>query len=382
MPPPPPDADSSSGFQYEPLRASVIDVFEQLGAFDEDSGLVEWMFPEIHEEKQLRARTRVKLTEVFDEPQEQPETPRKSRLASRFFGIRTRARSKSQARSKKEKETITPSTPKQKTRSSPNLRKAADLPSTDGPELESPPLNSAATTPEHTKSRRMSIFPRRPPPPPLIEGPRPSLSDEEWQQITMTGSIADYNVTNPFIGHQDPRAPATSSSSSSRKSNDTTSTPKRNGPFSRFTHTFSRSTPTSPTREASSSQPPLPTSDPATPTRSSPQVDPSRKSDSEIASRHSNASTDTLQAVPAGDGDGDSLPQVRIHADDERLETTSQIDHQEPENEDAEEEEQYLGSGSESEDDYGVLLNKDSDQVVDSALAPAPQEEEAPERHT
>jgi hypothetical protein len=33
-----------------------------------------------------------------------------------------------------------------------------------------------------------------------LDQPRPSISEEDWQQITMTGSIADYNAVNPFLG--------------------------------------------------------------------------------------------------------------------------------------------------------------------------------------
>ncbi|KAJ7063632.1 hypothetical protein C8F01DRAFT_1133761 [Mycena amicta] len=370
MPLPPATADDN--FRYEPLRASVLDVFEQLGAFDEDSGIVEWMFPEVHEEKQLR-RTRVKLTEVFDnEIEPEPETPRKSRLGSRFFGIRTKSRSKSQVRPKKEKEKekekdVATSLPKQKpkkTRSSPNLRKEA-VGAIDGlPEISSPmkqtPTAVAPTTPENTKSRRISIFPRKPPPP-VLEGPRPSISDEEWQQITMTGSIADYEAANTFIGRDPALGPI-----SNRKSNDTaTSSSKRSGPFSRFTHTFSRSTPTSPIHEHAPSPPPLPTTPTAPAPSSSPAAAPR---DPEVASTHSDTSTDTLQAVPAPDIE--EVPRDGVpREEDERLETSSQMDHVRMSLSD-------ISEGEVSETST-VSMKTDAGEDSDDAERPKPPEDEA-----
>ncbi|KAF7298481.1 hypothetical protein MKEN_01373200 [Mycena kentingensis (nom. inval.)] len=311
MPPQSSDSDSSSdssapGFQYEPLRASVLDVFEQLGAFQQDSGLVEWMFPEVHQERQLRPR--VKLTEMFDddEPAPEPEeTPRKSRLASRLFGgmrsrSKSKTRSKSQTRPKKENKepapALSPAKKPKKPRSSPNLRKDAEAAATAGEapaESESSP--SAVGTPEG--KRRMSIFQRKPHPPQVDPDlPRPSISDEEWQQITMTGSIADYDVANPFRGMEHPSAPATPL----RRSNDSSPAQspkgKRNGTFARLTNTFSRSTPTSPTRDhaALPASPPLPSSGPATPTAASA----SAPTPISAGTEHSNASTDTITLQP------------------------------------------------------------------------------------
>ncbi|KAF7323297.1 hypothetical protein HMN09_00110500 [Mycena chlorophos] len=393
MPPPTDDQPiaAAPGFQYEPLRASVLDVFEQLGAFDEDSGLVEWMFPDVHEEKQRR-RPRVKLTEMFDEEPEPEETPRKSRLTSRFFGIRSRSRSKSQTRGKKENKDkgTTPPKSKKTSRSSPNLRKDKET-LTDGPLTDSP-------EPPPMPPRRMSIFQRKPPPTQDEAAPRPSISDEEWQQITMTGSIADYETANPFISVHSNSPP-----SSTRKSNDsasTTTTPKRSGPFSRFTSSFTRSTPASPTREHAQS--PLsrrtpPTSDPATPTQASTSgpMQPSGSLDPEVASTHSNASTSTLQAVPAPPSPEDSTTdRVPLPPqDDDRLETTSQIDHVRMSLSDISEGEgsetaasvknadshraptpeepdhQELDSSSGSEDDYGVPLEKQRNLDADIEVA-------------
>ncbi|KAJ7118969.1 hypothetical protein C8R44DRAFT_187048 [Mycena epipterygia] len=320
MPPRPP-RDRDSAAHYEPLRASVLDAFQQLGAFDDDSGIVEWIFPEVHEQKQLQ-RARVKLPEVVEVPEPEPEEPRKSR--SRFFGIGSRSRSKSRARKEKEAPPPTsPAAPKQKpkkSRSSPNLRKDAKESAPGTPIISSPMKQTAIASPEQ-KSRRISIFPRRAAAQSLDE-PRPSISDEEWQQITMTGSIADYE-TNPFLGH-DPHA-----------SNDA-GTVKRDGlqkHFSRFTGSFTRSTPTSPIREQHPTSPTsplsrmsdstIPTSDPTTPTRSSPPMPTSPTTE------HLNASTSTIPAAPAS-----PPPEIQeVHREDaevpgeDALETGSQMDH-------------------------------------------------------
>jgi hypothetical protein len=197
MPPRPP-RDRDSVLHYEPLRASVLDVFEQLGAFDDDSGIVEWIFPEVHEQKELQ-RTRVKLPEVVEAPAPEPEAPARKSRASRFF------RSRSKSGVKKEPHPPTPQVPapnklsKKKSNSSPNLRKAAQESASTVPAISSPIKKTATTSPEQ-KSRRLSMFPRAKSGAQSLDQPRPSISDEEWQQITMTGSIADYE-TNPFLPH-------------------------------------------------------------------------------------------------------------------------------------------------------------------------------------
>jgi hypothetical protein len=206
--PPRPSTDRDSGVHYEPLRASVLDVFEQLGAFDDQSGIVEWIFPEFHAEKEVQ-RSRVKLTEVFDAPEPEPETPRKSRT-SRFFRLGTKSRSKSRSKKDAPPPPAVPAPSKQKpkkSRSSPDLRKKAAESGPPGSLPISLPIKQAPTVPAEQKSpehkspehkpRRLSLFPRKPAQ--SLDQPRPSISDEEWQQITMTGSIADYE-TNPFLG--------------------------------------------------------------------------------------------------------------------------------------------------------------------------------------
>ncbi|KAK7024039.1 hypothetical protein R3P38DRAFT_3194717 [Favolaschia claudopus] len=394
--PPRPSVDRDSTVPYEPLRASVLDVFEQLGAFDDDSGIVDLIFPELQEQKENR-RTRVKLTEVFD-PEPEPETPRKQPRTSRFFRLGTRSRSKSRTKKESKETPVPPPVPApakeskklKKSTSSPNLRKEAvegkeqkeDIPPT--PPISSP-VKHSATTPEN-KSRRRSLFPRKAPATSLDQ-PRPSISDEDWQQITITGSIADYDVNNPFLG-KDPNGnpiqdvgvqrlfhPASITHSSRNLVQ--ASPAKRDGPqkyFSRFTHGFARSTstPTSPTREhgpsplsaqsvpispspektatptastaghtpeqSSSATVSPPASDPTTPTGPYPsQPSPFVPAPaSPVGSSHSNASTSTLPAVPrSADSDKQQLPSespdVPQEAEgaqtDDRLETTSQIDH-------------------------------------------------------
>ncbi|KAK7035913.1 hypothetical protein R3P38DRAFT_3350926, partial [Favolaschia claudopus] len=372
--PPRPSVDRDSTVPYEPLRASVLDVFEQLGAFDDDSGIVDLIFPELQEQKENR-RTRVKLTEVFD-PEPEPETPRKQPRTSRFFRLGTRSRSKSRTKKESKETPVPPPVPApakeskklKKSTSSPNLRKEAvegkeqkeDIP----PTPISSPVKHSATTPEH-KSRRRSLFPRKAPATSLDQ-PRPSISDEDWQQITITGSIADYDVNNPFLG-KDPNGNPIQDASPA----------KRDGPqkyFSRFTHGFARSTstPTSPTREhgpsplsaqsaptspspektatptgstaghtpeqSSSATVSPPASDPTTPTGPYPsQPSPFVPAPaSPVGSSHSNASTSTLPAVPrSADSDKQQLPpdssdvaqETEGAQTDDRLETTSQIDH-------------------------------------------------------
>ncbi|KAJ7253319.1 hypothetical protein B0H12DRAFT_593647 [Mycena haematopus] len=340
--PPRPSVDRDSAVHYEPLRASVLDVFEQLGAFDDHSGIVEWIFPEFHEQKELQ-RARVKLTEVFDhsEPQPEPETSRKSRT-SRFFRLGTKSRSKS--RTKKEAKEVPsvptpskePKKPKKAT-SSPNLREEAAAQETPAVPQISSPMKHAPTSPAEHKSRRLSLFQRKAAatsldqPRPSINQPRPSISDEEWQQITMTGSIADYE-TNPFLGN-DPHG------------NNHAGPVKLDGRqkyFSRFTSGFTRTTPASPTREnPPSSVPTSPTRDrPASPPTAPVPVpsipehgasgpsshqatsDPTTPTDpygsgpspsvpkSPTGSAHSNASTSTLPAAP-------TKPEIQeVHSDD------------------------------------------------------------------
>ncbi|KAJ7891320.1 hypothetical protein B0H14DRAFT_2688588 [Mycena olivaceomarginata] len=346
-------------FHYEPLRASVLDVFEQLGAFDDQSGIVDWIFPDFHEQKELSQRTRVKLTEVFDAPEEpepEPETPRKTRTA-RFFRLGTKSRSKSRGRKEAKEELPAASKKPKKASSSPNLRKDAaeeEIPAV--PPVSSPVKQDTAAAPAEHKSRRLSLFPRKAAATSLDQ-PRPSISDEEWQQITITGSIADYD-DNPFLG-RDPHATHDAGPV------------KRDGRqkyFSRFASSFTRSTPSSPTREHSVSQsstaptsptrahPPSPLSIPArAPQVASPQTTndpttptgpyPSEPSplvptpNSPTGSAHSNASTSTLPAVPpearALPREGEDVPasaedtpEVPTEDPDEsHLETTSQMDH-------------------------------------------------------
>ncbi|KAF8191611.1 hypothetical protein K438DRAFT_1970590 [Mycena galopus ATCC 62051] len=356
--PPRPSVDRDSAVHYEPLRASVLDVFEQLGAFDDQSGIVDWIFPEFHEQKELK-RTRVKLTEVFGppEPEEQPEpeTPRKSRT-SRFFRLGTKSRSKS--RTKKEtKEAPSLPTPSKESKkpkratSSPNLREdaAKEEETSAVPPIPSP-MKQTATSPEH-KSRRLSLFPRKAAA--SLDQPRPSISDEEWQQITMTGSIADYEA-NPFLGN-DPHG------------SNHAGPVKREKYFSRFTSGFTRSTPSSPTREhapgpISSTAPTSPTRERATSPLATPvptplasehnasgtASPPAATSDgdpttptgpylhgptSPAGSAHSNASTSTLPATPTSpaiqevSSNGAPKRDTPEIAGEEGLEITSQIDH-------------------------------------------------------
>ncbi|KAJ7084831.1 hypothetical protein B0H15DRAFT_382596 [Mycena belliarum] len=226
MPPrPPPDRD------FEPLRASVLDVFAQLGAFDDDSGLVEWMFPEVSAEKELRRAARVR-TPPPAAPEPAPAPPPRRR----FFGLGTRARSRSVKKDKdkdkedggekeKEKEKEKPGKPAKlkpkKTRSSPDLRakakgeaktKAAKAngaqDATEPKDGENGEDTPAPATPKASveQKRRLSIFPRK-----LgasLDQPRPSLgagADDDWQRVSLTGSLADY-ATNPFLG-TDPAVP-------------------------------------------------------------------------------------------------------------------------------------------------------------------------------
>ncbi|KAJ7144953.1 hypothetical protein C8R43DRAFT_560733 [Mycena crocata] len=305
MPPRAPIARNSA-VNYEPLRASVLDAFQQLGAFDDDSGIVEWIFPEVIAEKELQ-RSRVKLPEVVEVPEPEPERQSRKSRASRFF-----SRTRSKSRVKKEA-TTTPAPSKQKpkkSRSSPNLRKDAEESAPETPAI-SHPIKQSATSPEQ-KSRRLSIFPRKAATQSLDE-PRPSISDEEWQQITMTGSIADYE-TNPFLG-KDPYI------------NDAGSV-KPEGiqrHFSRFTSGFTRSTPTSPVRREHTilpvSDPTEPSSEPSTPTGPSHPL-PTSPTTIHRTTTISNASTSTLPAAPA-------TPSIQEVPRDENaaLETTSQMDH-------------------------------------------------------
>ncbi|KAJ6606189.1 hypothetical protein DFH09DRAFT_1256763 [Mycena vulgaris] len=322
--PPRPATDRDSTVHYEPLRASVLDAFEQLGAFNDDSGIVEWIFPEVHEQKELQ-RSRIKLPEIVEVPQPEPEAPRKSRT-SRFFNIRSR--SKSKPRPKKESPTL-PTAPTKlkpkKSRSSPNLRESAakspppTLPAPPSPLKQTATTATRATSVEHKS--RLSIFPRKAGAQSLDQ-PRPSISDEEWQQITMTGSIADYE-TNPFLG-MDPHG-----------TNDVGAGPvKRDGlqrHFSRFTNSFTRSTPTSPTRE----HPAFPLSNPTSPTPMSPTSDPTTPTGpmatSPRASEHSNVSTSTLPSAPTSpttirEVPRDDTPESSSGSED-ALEPSSQMDH-------------------------------------------------------
>ncbi|KAJ6546804.1 hypothetical protein B0H19DRAFT_242244 [Mycena capillaripes] len=341
--PPRTSTDRDSAVHYEPLRASVLDVFEQLGAFDDHSGIVEWIFPEFHEEKEVQT-SRVKLTEVFDPPEPvEPETPRKSRT-SRFFRLGTKSRSKS--RSKKEDSPLVITAPTKqkpkKTRSSPDLRKkaaaAAEGKSPETPVISLPIKQTTMSSAEH-KSKRLSLFPRKAAAQSLDQ-PRPSISDEEWQQITMTGSIAEYGI-NPFLG-TDPHS-----------ENDATPV-KRDGlqkHFSRFTGTFTRSTPTSPIRARSSlsgtaptsptqehhvsplaapgpaspvGDDPQPTSDPTTPTGPPPPLP-----TSPAITSHSNASNSTLHAAPDPPAPEPApvSPEVQEVPRDDAIETTRELDH-------------------------------------------------------
>ncbi|KAJ7491069.1 hypothetical protein FB451DRAFT_1514466 [Mycena latifolia] len=314
MPPRPP-SDRDSTVHYEPLRASVLDAFAQLGAFDDDSGIVEWIFPEVHEQKELQ-RSRIKLPEVVGVAEPEPTALPKSRT-SRFFRIGSRSRSKS--RTKKERPPNLPAAPTKlkpkKTRSSPDLRKDAE---NSEPATPSSPTKQTGT-PSAEQKRRLSIFPRKAAAQSLDQ-PRPSISDEEWQQITITDSIADYE-TNPFLGI-DPNATTSDVGAG---------TVKRDGlqsHFSRFTNSFTRSTPTSPTREhptSSLSNPSSPTptsplastSDPTTPTGPSPPM----RTATSPTTEHSNASTSTLPAAPTS-------PVIQeVQRDDVALETSSQMDH-------------------------------------------------------
>ncbi|KAJ6630243.1 hypothetical protein B0H10DRAFT_978311 [Mycena sp. CBHHK59/15] len=290
--PPRPSQDRNSAVLREPLRASVLDVFQQLGALDNDSGIVEWMFPEFHEEKE-RERSRVKLPEPVEVPlnlSELEEPIRKSR-PSRFFNIRSRSRSKSRAK-------------RDPPSSSPNVRKDAEVPATPPP--ISHPTKQTATSPAQAtdpKIRKPSLFSRRMAAPgQSLDQPRPSLSDEEWQQITMTGSIADYE-TNPFLGTN----PHTNSVDDAR-------TAKRDGlqkQFSRFTSSFTRSTPTSPVREHSV----YPQSDPSTPTGPAPPMP---------VSPTTGASTSSLPTAPVSPASIQEAPREPAPIDIKR---TSQIDH-------------------------------------------------------
>ncbi|KAJ7042041.1 hypothetical protein C8F04DRAFT_1252512 [Mycena alexandri] len=325
MPPRAP-REPDSDVHYEPLRASVLDAFNQLGAFDEDSGIVEWIFPEFHTEEK-KPQLRAKLTEVFDTPDPEPETPTKKSRTSRFFRLGTRSRSKSRSKKEDVPAPPTPSKKPKKTRSSPNLRKDAAESETPALPPISLPMKQASTSSsgEH-KPRRLSIFPRKPATQSLDQ-PRPSISDEEWQQITMTGSIADYAV-NPFVG-TDPH-----------RDNDT-ELAKRDGAqkhyFSRFTHSFTRSTPASPTsREHASPSPlsgpasPQATSDPTTPTGPPPPVP--DMPPSPAITTHSNVSTSTLTAVPLPGIPFPAAPaplstEIREVPREVPLDSTSQMDH-------------------------------------------------------
>ncbi|KAJ7765792.1 hypothetical protein B0H16DRAFT_1717701 [Mycena metata] len=333
MPPRPP-RESDSDVHYEPLRASVLDVFEQLGAFEQDSGIVEWIFPEFHTEK--KPQLRAKLTEVFDTPDPEPETPTKKSTTSRFFRLGTRSRSKSRSEKKDVPALPTPSKKPKKTRSSPNLRKDAAESETPAVPLISLPMKQASTSSsganssEH-KPRRLSLFPRKSAAQSLDQ-PRPSISDEEWQQITMTGSIADYAV-NPFVG-SDPHG-----------DNDAGAAKRDGGQkhyFSRFTHTFTRSTPTSPTsREHVVSPSPLSgpaspqaTSDPTTPTGPPSPVPDAPPPVSEVPpspaiTTHSNGSTSTLTAAPLPGipFPAPLSPEIQEVPTEVPLDSTSQMDH-------------------------------------------------------
>ncbi|KAJ7494407.1 hypothetical protein B0H11DRAFT_2392861 [Mycena galericulata] len=328
MPPRPP-RDRDSAVHFEPLRASVLDVFAQLGAFDDDSGIVEWIFPEVHEEKELQ-RSRVKLPEVVDVPEPVPETPTRKSRASRFFGIRSRSKS----RVKKEDAPATPTTQNKKpkkSRSTPDLRKDAEE---SGTVPEVPPISSPSkkTASPEQKSRRLSIFPRKGLTQSLDQ-PRPSISDEEWQQVTMTGSIADYE-NNPFLG-MDPHG-----------GNNDAKLVKRDGlqtRFSRFTSSLTRSTPTSPTHATSpNSGLPATTSDPATPTgRTTPT--PATPDPTSPTTMHSNASTSTLPATAPAPSEPATIhtntsasalptpnpesPAIQEVPREDALETSSQMDH-------------------------------------------------------
>ncbi|KAJ7221612.1 hypothetical protein GGX14DRAFT_670476 [Mycena pura] len=314
----------------EPLRASVLDVFEQLGAFDQDSGIVEWLFPDVHQERQQR-RTRVKLTEIFeDAPEPEPETPRKSRLSSRFFSRSPKSasaasvRSKSQVRTKrdkdKDKDKDVAGTHRQKlkkTRSSPDLRKDAVA------ETEPPPVPHVSSPTK--RARRMSIFTRKHEVPP--EQRRSSISDEEWQQITITGSIADYDAPNPFRGHGGLKETNASDVGS------TTAAPRRKH-FSRFTNGFARassaSTPASPTSTQQRHPSPSSTrSTPASPVLERPAPEPTTPTVSKpppLQTTHSNVSTDIpAYAFPSMTEREETSP--LIHEVSREPETTSQIDH-------------------------------------------------------
>ncbi|KAJ7700841.1 hypothetical protein B0H17DRAFT_1195686 [Mycena rosella] len=320
MPPRPP-RDQDSTVHYEPLRASVLDVFEQLGAFDDGSGIVEWIFPDVREQKELqRSRVRITLPEVEVEVAEpEPQTPTQKSTRG-FFGIRPRSRSKSRA--KKEPNPTLPTAPTKlkpkKSRSSPNLRKDAEKDLRKEAETAAPAVPPIYLPPPPAGARRLSIFPRKGGQ--SLDQPRPSISDEEWQQITMTGSIADYE-TNPFLG-VDPHG-----------NNDVGAGPvKRDGlqkHFSRFTNSFTRSTPTSPTQSTSTftprastmtaptpTSPRSPTSD-STPTEPAPPLPPLPTSPT---TEHSNASTSTLPAAPRS-------PSIKEVPREDKLETSAQMDH-------------------------------------------------------
>ncbi|KAJ7184515.1 hypothetical protein C8R46DRAFT_461964 [Mycena filopes] len=311
MPPRAP-RDTDSDVHYEPLRASVLDAFQQLGAFDDHSGIVEWIFPEFHTE---RPPMRPKLTEVFDTPDPEPETPTKKSRTSRFFRIGTKSRTKSQAKKEDVPPLPTPTKKPKKTRSSPNLRK-------DAAEAETPAVPPISLpmkqTPGEHKARRLSIFPRKTAAQSLDQ-PRPSISDEEWQQITMTGSIADYAI-NPFIGTD---------------GNNDGGLAKRDGlqkHLSRFTHGFTRSTPASPTRERPASldpqsgpvspeaDPSTPTSDPTTPTGPAPVPE---VPTSPAITTDSNRSTPKLTPIPFP-----TSPEIQeVPREFPRLDSTSEMDH-------------------------------------------------------
>ncbi|KAJ6457080.1 hypothetical protein C8R47DRAFT_1247660 [Mycena vitilis] len=334
MPPRAP-RDPDSGVHYEPLRASVLDVFEQLGAFDDHSGIVEWIFPEFHEENQAQ-RSRVKLTENFDSPDlVEPETPQKSRT-SRFFRLGTKSnKSRSKSRSKKEKDTPAPTTPTPKQKPK-ELKKTTSSPDLRNKSSESKPPETptgAALTPSAEQksnlSKRLSIFPRKGTGQSLDQ-PRPSISDEEWQQVTMTGSIADYAV-NPFLG-TDPHAEDPNANDAGQVKQQ--GTPKKHFSRLRFTSGFARSTPTTPTREHAPAAPTTPAAEPSPPAPTSPPASPPAPAADEAVSdpttptatspgitSQSNASTSTLTAAPAS-------PDIQeVPREEDMLETTSQMDH-------------------------------------------------------
>ncbi|CAK5281039.1 unnamed protein product [Mycena citricolor] len=359
---------------YEPLRASVLDVFEQLGAFDDDSGIVEWIFPEVRDEKASRPRRRVKLTEVFDDDDNDEmasaaasDPPRQSRTSRFLKGIRSRSKSGTRKDVKeKDKDKGKPSAPKhksaKKSKSSPNLREeGSSVP------LPEPIKLSASTASGERRARKISLFSRKEPSQTAELPSRPSISDEEWQQITMTGSVADYD-DNPFLGHDGSGSPLPPLQA------------KRDGGLhgriSRIASTFRSSTlgpanttldtsvsagatpRSSPRPSVTLSASPRPSADSAkrslrrtsgtvvseagsalgvrvvqSPLRSRPRGDTADDDDEDAGSMtHSNASTSTLQAVPAPssgseEGEPAGMPPPLDKEEDFALETTSQIDH-------------------------------------------------------